>query len=313
MSEDPKLYVRDIRDGKSPDDWTFEKHPDEAEINLFRYCGNDPVNFVDPMGLLTLVFDGSFPDSAKAIVKKAEDLLNKTQRGKQLLDADPKRYIIIKPTDLVNRTKSKGNVIYLNPKDPAFLDPNSRRDFSRYPSELPPSNDKGRAVTLGHELGHAVPPHPDDENYHHVNNHNVRDNENPIRRALGLPDRESVFRYPCPLIMKLIVLLSALALLSCAGDTPRLSSRSIVGERQAVSIAEAELARRKLPLPRRFKATMKEGFAFHEGPRRTVYIVSILSSDTARREPLYEVIVNPRTGAVEDVSDTRVVDPVDAH
>jgi RHS repeat-associated protein len=51
MSEDPKLFVRDIGMGKSPDDWSFEKHPDEAELNLFRYCGNDPLDFTDPMGL----------------------------------------------------------------------------------------------------------------------------------------------------------------------------------------------------------------------------------------------------------------------
>jgi len=51
MSEDPKLFVRGIPLGKTPDDWSFAARPDEAEFNLFRYCGNDPIDFTDPMGL----------------------------------------------------------------------------------------------------------------------------------------------------------------------------------------------------------------------------------------------------------------------
>ena len=51
MSEDPKLFVRRAGLGASPGDWTFAAHPDEAEFNLFRYCGNDPIDFADPMGL----------------------------------------------------------------------------------------------------------------------------------------------------------------------------------------------------------------------------------------------------------------------
>ncbi len=55
MSEDPKLFVRHGGLGKGPDDWSFGAHPDEAEFNLFRYCGNDPVDFSDPMGLDSMV------------------------------------------------------------------------------------------------------------------------------------------------------------------------------------------------------------------------------------------------------------------
>jgi RHS repeat-associated protein len=51
MSEDPKLFVHRAGLGKAPDDWLFAKHVDEAEYNLFRYCGNDPLDFTDPMGL----------------------------------------------------------------------------------------------------------------------------------------------------------------------------------------------------------------------------------------------------------------------
>ena len=51
MSEDPKGFVRSISLGASPSDWSFSVHPDEAELNLYRYCGNDPIDFTDPMGL----------------------------------------------------------------------------------------------------------------------------------------------------------------------------------------------------------------------------------------------------------------------
>jgi len=51
MSEDPKLFVHRINYGAAPSDWSFSTHPDEAEFNLFRYCGNDPIDFTDPMGL----------------------------------------------------------------------------------------------------------------------------------------------------------------------------------------------------------------------------------------------------------------------
>lgn len=54
MSEDPSLFVRGMALGKASDKWTFEAHPDEAELNLFRYCNNDPWDLVDPMGLAPL-------------------------------------------------------------------------------------------------------------------------------------------------------------------------------------------------------------------------------------------------------------------
>ena len=51
MSEDPKGFVRRAGSGAVPNGWTFATHPDETELNLFTYCGNNPIDFTDPMGL----------------------------------------------------------------------------------------------------------------------------------------------------------------------------------------------------------------------------------------------------------------------
>jgi RHS repeat-associated protein len=63
MSEDPKGFVRRIGLGAASSDWSFSGHPDEGEYNLYRYCGNDPLDFTDPMGLdiygtVTYDYDG---------------------------------------------------------------------------------------------------------------------------------------------------------------------------------------------------------------------------------------------------------------
>ncbi len=70
MSEDPKLFVRRAALAKAGGDWSFAAHPDEAEFNLFRYCGNDPVDFADPMGLDFLGYE-SFGDYAGEVGQTA--------------------------------------------------------------------------------------------------------------------------------------------------------------------------------------------------------------------------------------------------
>jgi RHS repeat-associated protein len=51
MSEDPSLFVHRAGLGKAPANWDFFKQPDDGDLNLFRYCGNDPEDFTDPFGL----------------------------------------------------------------------------------------------------------------------------------------------------------------------------------------------------------------------------------------------------------------------
>ncbi len=207
MSEDPKLFVRraglektivDGSDskgrvagaaGEPAEEWSFGKHPDEAEFNLFRYCGNDPTDKVDPLGFLEFVFDSSFPKDAQTRFLDAVKLGSSTsERGRYL--ANLPGTVKVLPTDVRTPTgaykKGDDMRLYLNPKDPAFLDSQSRRDFQQFPTELPPPDAKGRAVTVFHEFGHFTG--AKDEN---KRGHNVRDNENPVRRGLHLDDRES--------------------------------------------------------------------------------------------------------------------------
>ena len=80
MSEDPKGFVRRAGLGKAPDEWSFATHPNEAELNLFRYCGNDPVDYVDPTGeFIDTLIDVGF--IAYDLYKVATDSGN---RGTQL-------------------------------------------------------------------------------------------------------------------------------------------------------------------------------------------------------------------------------------
>lgn len=39
------------------DDWEFGEHPDEAQLNLFGFCENNPVTLLDPLGLDTYTQD----------------------------------------------------------------------------------------------------------------------------------------------------------------------------------------------------------------------------------------------------------------
>jgi hypothetical protein len=104
------------------------------------------------------------------------------------------KVVVLRPGQ---RTGRNGNEVRLDPTDPLFLDKKTREDFGRHPTELPPPGDKGRAIILEHEVGHfgtdAV-----DESPKTPNGRNVRDNENPFRRELLVPERRSYGGYPIP-------------------------------------------------------------------------------------------------------------------
>jgi RHS repeat-associated protein len=168
MSEDPKGF-------------------DAGDYNLYRYCNNDPLDRVDPMGLLDFVYDASFPRDAQVEFKAAIQLGKTTSaRGKELAEMPGTVKVFATNDRAPTGANPKSMRLFLEPKDPSFLDKQSREAFKKFPSEKPPDDAKGRAVTVFHELGHFTG--AKDEN---KGGHNVRDNENPVREGLKLPDRKT--------------------------------------------------------------------------------------------------------------------------
>lgn len=83
MSEDPKgcdaRLASRMRLSKDSD----PLRPDEREYNLYRYCGNDPLDFSDPMGLyVTYSDDWSEADAKNYSVGFAQQWSNATQRAR---------------------------------------------------------------------------------------------------------------------------------------------------------------------------------------------------------------------------------------
>jgi RHS repeat-associated protein len=160
MSEDPKLFVRRIGLGKGPDKWSFLKQPDEAEFNLFRYCGNDPINWTDPLGLY-FIPDGTAPKDwilktnqdlkkvERDLVENAKQRPNDPAAQKALKDFqtiknDPNTNVHIRPT--------KGGNSY----DPAT----KTIDFNAWKKsggkDHDGSTNRDASVGLGHEIGHSA-------------------------------------------------------------------------------------------------------------------------------------------------------------
>jgi RHS repeat-associated protein len=183
MSEDPKLFDAGLPAVASAQ---------AGDYNLFRYVHNDPLDLTDPMGLFEVEFSDDYPVSAQGTVRTAVEVMASKPRGAQIKAKDPDRALTIIPTTGNQETGylPGTNVIRLNPKDPLFLDPKSRKDFTKNPKELPPANDQGRAAILAHEFGHAVTRGlaGRDEIY---GGRNVRMNENPVRAEQGIPPRET--------------------------------------------------------------------------------------------------------------------------
>lgn len=154
------------------------------------------MNKIDPFGLLTYRFSKDFPETGpggrKAIERAIEKELNRSKKGREILAADG--VATIRPVNrehpkTVTRYSLTDNNfdVYLNPKDSRFQDPATFRALSKHRGELPEDSDKGRAVIIGHEFAHGVFKALDE----HDGGRNIRDNENAIRRELGLPLRRS--------------------------------------------------------------------------------------------------------------------------
>jgi RHS repeat-associated protein len=167
-----------------------------SETNLFRYCGDDPVDKTDPFGLLEFRFDKDFPvkgptgrDAIKGDITKK---LGESAKGREILEADGVVTIhevnAAHPrtgTDYSLNPRMKNFDTYLDPSDSRFQDKVTFRQLYKHKGELPPDDVRGRAIMLGHELAHGVFKMADE----HDGGRNIRDNENAIRRGLKVSER----------------------------------------------------------------------------------------------------------------------------
>jgi len=177
---------------------------DLGGINLYDFVANGPINEVDLEGLVEIEFSSGFPDFAKHNVLSAFGLWKRTLRGSLLDLQNPHK--VVKIADIRERTRDRSTgcsvergIIWLDTADPFFIDPESKRDMRNH-GELPDVSARnlrniGAAITLGHELGHALTK----ENDENEGGRNVQLNENPIREFYSVPVRTSYAGTPVPL------------------------------------------------------------------------------------------------------------------
>lgn len=147
--------------------------------HVYAYAGGNPISEIDPLGLFLIVV-GNTPTEQTALVN-ALDTVALTRRGRELIQTLRNSPDLYEITNLQN-----GNAYYLD--HVISVDP-------KFHPKVPVGTDTYCAVqkaptsvVLGHELGHAVrndlpPRNPTDEW------NDIIQNENPIRKQLGLPLR----------------------------------------------------------------------------------------------------------------------------
>jgi hypothetical protein len=93
-----------------------------------------------------------------------------------------------------------------------------------------------------------------------------------------------------------------------ASDNKSSSKTDFLSERQAISIAKAEIKRRHLKLPKDYAVEVVEDTAIVEfGPDVPVYIVSIYDPRRIERIALYDIEVNRYTGEVRSFGDFHII------
>jgi len=144
-----------------------------GSINLFGYCSNDSVNWIDFVGL-DVEFSGDA--ACQKVLKHNYNLLKSTDKGKELTD---------------KLEKSKDKYVIKPTKDDAYFDPKTKTinidpNFHPVTQTANGPQQAQTVVIMGHELGHAATGTKDDGNN---SMNNVNENENPIRKQLNLPGR----------------------------------------------------------------------------------------------------------------------------
>jgi RHS repeat-associated protein len=154
-------------------------------LNLHVFAKNAPSITVDIWGLRLIIVPGGRPEFPQNVAC-AIDRLSRTIVGERIQRDLPAKDILIIPGDeamagTASRDAPTG-VMELNQRDPNFIPDYFYNDFpDEVPQVSPLDPCAGAAVTLGHELGHALYDSSDPEN--------VLLYENPIRNDLGISPR----------------------------------------------------------------------------------------------------------------------------
>ena len=142
-------------------------------INLYEFVGNNPINWIDSLGL-DITFSGS-PAEQKAL-KDALQRVRKTPKGNELCN----KLLLSKDKYDIGPTSDNA---YFDPKTKNIrVDPNFHPPTYTASGTEPAPTD----AILGHEMGHAATGAKDNGP---GNMNNVNQNENPIRTSLGEPKR----------------------------------------------------------------------------------------------------------------------------
>jgi len=150
-----------------------------------QYVANKPLRYVDPDGLEVRVVTGD--RTAAKILMEAYAKLNRTKKGQEICQQ------LEQSSDVYEIRPINRDAFYCSPgaKSPecagrprtVFIDPYNNIELPTTSGMQPAP----KPVVLGHELGHAIGYYDDGPNYMN----NVNATENPIRRQLGLPPRNS--------------------------------------------------------------------------------------------------------------------------
>jgi RHS repeat-associated protein len=171
---------------------------EDGGLNLYGYVANSPINCIDPLGL-KLIVD---PSASAAFRQEIQDalnyLINNSNFGLDLVNeaiANEHTIIITPDKDgaetlgsVVDRWQPKATIGWCPGTKIGDNRHDIRKGLKKYPKEVPPLNTQGAAVTLAHELGHAL--------YDYNEPQNVPQVENRVRADFGLDPRETYLGKP---------------------------------------------------------------------------------------------------------------------